>query len=167
MRQKPNTMTGAFILGLVILMALLGALVGFMSNQDEAETTTASNDSAGAEVGLDSVEAVAGLDTLPSVISPEMYQTTFIQGETDHFLVDVRTLEEFEAGYIEGATNIEVSTVADRLAEFPKDKPIVVYCRSGNRSSQAAQVLRDAGYTQVYDLGGIIAWQEAGYTLIQ
>jgi rhodanese-related sulfurtransferase len=42
------------------------------------------------------------------------------------------------------------------------DEPVVLYCRSGNRSAQAAQILDEANYLQVYDLGGIAAWQQAG-----
>ena len=53
--------------------------------------------------------------------------------------------------------------IRDRLSEVPQDKPVVLYCRSGNRSGQAAQILEQAGYTQIYDLGGIVAWAEQGY----
>ena len=52
-----------------------------------------------------------------------------------------------------------------RKGEISRDKPVVLYCRSGNRSNQAAQILEGAGYKGVYDLGGIIAWQAAGYPL--
>jgi rhodanese-related sulfurtransferase len=49
------------------------------------------------------------------------------------------------------------------LSEVPQDKPVVLYCRSGNRSNQAAQLLDRAGYTQIYDLGGIVNWVQQGY----
>lgn len=74
-------------------------------------------------------------------------------------LVDVRTPEEFDAGHIEGAVNIPLSQVEKRLAEFgPKDKPVVVYCRSGSRSASAARTLKASGYLQVQDLGGMSRW---------
>jgi phage shock protein E len=74
-------------------------------------------------------------------------------------LVDVRTRGEFEDGHIEGALNIPVDVVKDRAAELePRDKPVVVYCRSGHRSAIAAKILREAGFSQVYDMGSIRNW---------
>jgi len=61
--------------------------------------------------------------------------------------------------------NISVDQLAQRLSEIPKDKPVVLYCRSGNRSNQAAQILERAGYSQIYDLGGIITWAQQGYPI--
>ena len=101
------------------------------------------------------------------LISPQNYQTQFSEPGADHFLIDVRTPEEYESGYIAGAANISLQTLADRLSEVPTDQPIVVYCRSGNRSAQATQLLNQAGYTEVYDLGGVIDWTAAGFTLQQ
>ena len=73
-------------------------------------------------------------------------------------LVDVRTPEEFEAGHISGAVNIPVRELDRRLAELePKQRPVVVYCRSGARSSAAARVLKQSGY-DVHDLGAMSRW---------
>jgi phage shock protein E len=93
-------------------------------------------------------------------ISPAQYQEQFSQAT--HTLIDVRTVEEYSSGHIAGSVNIAVDALASRLSEVPKDKPVIVYCRSGNRSATAAQILVEAGYTNVYDLGGIQAWQAAG-----
>ncbi|MGB1287746.1 MAG: rhodanese-like domain-containing protein, partial [Aggregatilineales bacterium] len=98
-------------------------------------------------------------------ISAADYQNDFT--ETGHILLDVRTPAEFEDGYIDGAMNINVETLADRLSEIPQDTPIVVYCRSGNRSARAATILNEAGYTPVYDLGGIQDWAAAGYDVVR
>lgn len=95
-------------------------------------------------------------------ITPAVYQEQFADG-TAHLLLDVRTPEEFAGGHIPGAVNIAVQELAQRLDELPGDQPIVIYCRSGNRSAQAAQILAGAGYTKVYDLGGIIDWSAQGY----
>jgi phage shock protein E len=74
-------------------------------------------------------------------------------------IVDVRTPEEFADGHIEGARNIPLSDLTARVAEVgAKTKPVVVYCFSGARSRRAAQLLRDAGYTQVKDLGAMSRW---------
>ncbi|MGC4115779.1 MAG: rhodanese-like domain-containing protein [Myxococcales bacterium] len=74
-------------------------------------------------------------------------------------LVDVRTQSEFEAGHVQGAINVSVVGLADRLAELgPKERQVIVYCRSGHRSAAAAAILRDAGFARVFDLGSIKNW---------
>lgn len=74
-------------------------------------------------------------------------------------LIDVRSPEEFGAGHIDGARNIPVGEIGQRTAEVgDKDKPVVVYCRSGMRSSQAKSTLESAGFTQVHNLGGMSRW---------
>jgi len=98
-------------------------------------------------------------------ISPDTYVSTFNQESSDHILIDVRTPEEFASGHIAGAVNIPVQQLEQRLSEVPDDKEIVVYCRSGNRSATASQILANSGYSDVYDMGGIIAWQQAGYPI--
>lgn len=74
-------------------------------------------------------------------------------------LVDVRTPEEFAAGHLPGAVNIPIQQLANRLDELgPKDSQLVVYCRSGARSTRAEQILRKAGYDKVLNLGPMSAW---------
>ena len=70
-------------------------------------------------------------------------------------IVDVRTPEEFASGSYPGAKNIPVQVIGSRLSEIPKDKPVVVFCRSGARSSAAAATLKQAGYTDVTNAGGL------------
>ena len=72
-------------------------------------------------------------------------------------VVDVRTEEEFNSGHYPGALNIPLHTVEARLTEFGADKtkPIIVYCRSGNRSSQAKAILESNGYTNIINGGGL------------
>lgn len=97
-------------------------------------------------------------------IAPADYQAKF-GANVDHVLLDVRTPQEFASGHIPGAINISIDELIGRLSEVPQDKPVVLYCRSGNRSNQAAQILDRAGYTQIYDLGGIINWVQQGYPI--
>ena len=78
--------------------------------------------------------------------------------ESGAVLVDVRTPEEFGSGHIKGAKNIPVSEIEQRASELPKDKPVVVYCRSGARSGRARSILRAKGFADVYNLGPIGAW---------
>ena len=84
------------------------------------------------------------------------------------FLLDVRNPDELEEhGMIEGAVNIPVDQIAARIAEVPKDKPIVTYCMRGGRASRAAKALREAGYDEPIEFGGITAWKEAGNPVVQ
>lgn len=75
-------------------------------------------------------------------------------------VVDVRTRQEFEAGHIAGALNIPNEIIGTSKVEaLPDlDATILVYCRSGARSSQAARKLIALGYTNIIDFGGIINW---------
>jgi len=87
-----------------------------------------------------------------------------LQGRDDVVILDVREQSEYDAGHIAGVKLIPLGAVANRLNEIPKDKPVIVTCRSGNRSGQATEYLRSQGYTNVHNMtGGINAWQQAGY----
>jgi phage shock protein E len=70
-------------------------------------------------------------------------------------IVDVRSPEEFRAGFYPGAVNIPVSDLARRMGEIEKDRAVVVYCASGGRSGVAAQLLKRAGYADVVNAGGL------------
>lgn len=99
------------------------------------------------------------------VIRAAEYQERFVAGEQPHTLVDVRTAEEFRGGHIPHAINISVQDLNARLNKIPKDRPVIVYCRSGSRSSHAAHLLLSAGYSEVYDLGGLSDWTRQGLPL--
>lgn len=105
--------------------------------------------------------AVDGTATV-QLISPAGYQDRFVGSTESHLLIDVRTPAEFATGHIPGAINIPVDELANRLSEVPDSQPVVVYCRSGNRSAQAGRTLAQAGYTDIYDLGGLNAWTAQG-----
>ena len=72
-------------------------------------------------------------------------------------LLDVRTAAEFRSAALSGAKNIPVQSLDARASELEAGRPIVVYCRSGARSSRAASLLRKRGF-EVHDLGSIGAW---------
>ena len=79
-------------------------------------------------------------------------------------LVDVRTPAEYAEQHIPDSLLIPLDELPDRLAELPKDKDIVVVCRSGNRSKEGTAILRDAGFARSTCMtGGLRAWAAAGY----
>ena len=80
-------------------------------------------------------------------------------------LVDVRADHEWEAGRIPGAAHVPLAELPQRTGEIDKDRPVVLYCRGGNRSSMAAAALADAGYDAVKMTEGIVGWGEEGLPL--
>ena len=80
--------------------------------------------------------------------------------EKDYIILDVRTKEEYAEGYIDGAINIPLNEIENTNKLNDKDQIIFVYCRSGNRSKQASEILANLGYTNVYDIGGLNTWEE-------
>lgn len=101
------------------------------------------------------------------VVSPAD-AAAFLEGSADVVILDVRTPEEYRETRLPGSINIDfyAADFASQLDEMPKDVPYVVYCQSGNRSSQAVDIMADLGFTRVLDVdGGIISWSEAGLPL--
>lgn len=91
-------------------------------------------------------------------ISVHELKHTLLSG-ADVQLVDVREVEEYRAGHIEGATLIPLGVLPYRLHEVDRDHETIVMCRSGNRSKQACQILKDHGYVNVKSLhGGLANW---------
>lgn len=82
----------------------------------------------------------------------------WLDNQRSLFLLDVRTPEEYKAGHLAGGYLIPIAELERRVSEIPRDKPIVVYCRSGGRSQRALEYLKSIGYTEVYNLiGGVLA----------
>ena len=80
-------------------------------------------------------------------------------------LIDVRTPEEFNEGYIKNAKNSNFydDDFLNQMSSLDKNKPVYVYCKSGGRSGSASKKLKEAGFTKVYDLeGGFMKWESEG-----
>ena len=93
-----------------------------------------------------------------SILSPEDAKAR-IDENPDLILLDVRTQEEFDQGHIPGAVCLPNEMIAaDMPFPFGKDAEILVYCRSGRRSAEAAKKLRNLGFSNVFDFGGIQDW---------
>lgn len=80
-------------------------------------------------------------------------------------LVDVRTESEFEAGHIPQARHVPLADLQRESAGLASDQPIIIYCRSGNRSGPAADAFAASGWDAHSIEGGLIAWSEAGFGL--
>ncbi|WP_281518371.1 rhodanese-like domain-containing protein [Thomasclavelia cocleata] len=93
-------------------------------------------------------------------ISAEEAKEIIDQDSDIIIIIDVRSEEEYQTGHIEGAVCIPNEVISDQIERLLSDKEqeILVYCRSGRRSSQAVDKLLDLGYTNVKDFGGIIDW---------
>ena len=92
-------------------------------------------------------------------VNPEE-AAAMMESETDYILLDVRTQQGYEQGHIPGAICVPNEAIGSgEISELPdKEQLILVYCRSGNRSKQAAEKLANAGYTNVVEFGGILSW---------
>ena len=111
--------------------------------------------SAPAQVG-ETVEA------LPATISIAEAHDLYQEGV---FLLDVRTQEEWDEFHAPGTTLITLDQLEGRLDELPQGEPIVVVCRSGNRSQAGRDILLDNGFVATSMEGGLNAWREAGYPI--
>ena len=83
-----------------------------------------------------------------------------MESEANYIVLDVRTQAEYDQGHIPGAICVPNETIgAGDIPQLPdKEQLILVYCRSGNRSKQAAQKLADSGYMNIVEFGGILSW---------
>jgi len=103
--------------------------------------------------GCSSAEAEFGFMT-----GREAYE--WIAGGTEAIILDVRSEEEFLTGHIEGSILLPLHELEERAEDIllDKDASILVICYSGNRSQIASQQLADLGFTNVYDIGGVVGW---------
>jgi len=95
-------------------------------------------------------------------ITPEEYLQQRAAGQS-YVLIDIREPDEFAAGHVDGAVNIPMRTITQRLDDLPRGKgtPILIYCHSARRTAHILTVLRMIGYTEVYHLkGGFAAYQQ-------
>lgn len=132
-----------FILAIVLALAACGG--------------TADGETAVSE----STDLAAGELNLPDTV--DVQTVAEIMNRDDVVLIDVREQYEYDEAHIPGVTLIPLNSVPQRLDEIPKDKTVIMTCRSGNRSGQATDFLRENGFDNVHNMsGGINAWKSAG-----
>ena len=103
-------------------------------------------------------EALSGGNTIKNIKPDVAYEN--LKKDKNIVLLDVREKDEFAIGHIQGARNVPLSNMTQEISRLVphKDKTIYVYCLSGARSTRASNLLKQMGYTEVYNLGGIAAW---------
>ena len=96
------------------------------------------------------------------LISPQqVYDAVYSEDSVQ--LVDVRTPKEFKESHLKGAQNICVTSddFSEKVKTLDKSKPVYVYCKKGGRSADAAEQLKEMGFTKIYDMdGGILLWEK-------
>jgi hydroxyacylglutathione hydrolase len=122
-------------------------------------------------IGIDGVESFATTETLRGATAGKAEridrlapaEVHAILGDRSARVIDVRAADEWAAGHLPGAENLPLGTLPDRLAELPRDRPIVLQCQSGMRSIIAASLLQRAVFTDVRDMrGGFAEWSSSG-----
>lgn len=101
-----------------------------------------------------------------NISAAEAYQ--LLQRDARVLLLDVRTAQEYFDLRLKSARLIPIDQVVQRRAEVPQDRPVLVYCAVGSRSSQVANYLSRSGHSEVFNLiGGIYSWQLRGYPVLR
>jgi phage shock protein E len=114
------------------------------------------------------VTVLTGCSSSDVVEDVDVSQAAQIVDQRDAIILDVRTPQEYAAGHLPGAININVESpdFAERVSGLDESTEILVYCRTGNRSAVATDQMADLGFTALADLqGGIEAWAAAGETI--
>lgn len=141
-------------LHLAVLLLFPLIVVGCKDTNTKSETPVAVADEQQPKVALISAEA--------------MFQ--LLESNPDVQLLDVRTAEEVAEGKIAGSINISSAdpNFEEAIRGLDLTKPLYIYCRSGGRSANSADLVKEFGFPEIYDLdGGITAWETAGYSVVK
>ncbi len=147
------------LIGLVGV-SLIAASCGGSDDTSEASVAAVQDESTS---GADSAAPVA-IDGLTTISAQDAAAITAAP-PADLVVLDVRTPAEYSEGHLEDSVLVDFyeADFADQLAALDPDVPYLVYCRSGNRSSQTLDMMQQLGFTSAADVaGGILAWADAG-----
>ena len=103
------------------------------------------------------------------VVSPAT-AIRLMNNEDDALIIDIRVEADYKKGHIKGAKNIPLADMASNLDKYAtyKNKPVLIYCNTGNSATRAIKLLKTAGFEKIKNLGGgIAAWKEANMPLSQ
>lgn len=112
---------------------------------------------------LSSSAFAVGFRTIPPAAA-----RTLLAKDRRVYLLDVRTPDEYRQAHLRGAVLIPLDQIERRFREVPRNRPVLVYCAVGTRSSAAAAFLVQEGYRQVYNMAdGIVGWYRNGFALVR
>lgn len=167
-KPKRNTWLIPVLIAALTAVVAVIAVVALTQGSDEpavaSQTTAPTAAASTSQSDLGSASAVSGPSDL-RLVTPLRADEVIAAQPAGLVVLDVRTPSEFADGSLSGAINIDRfdPAFADHLNRLDKNAPYVVYCRTGNRSSEATAVMADLGFTNVYEInGGILAWSGAG-----
>ncbi len=143
-------------IGIATLVLLVGVAGFLIAGGGNSPTPTAV-----APTAQPAQEAPVSSETLPPEISVDKAYELYQNGA---FVLDVRTLGEWDEYHAPNTTLIPLDELETRVNEVPRDKQVVLVCRSGNRSQVAYDILKQAGFDNMTSMsGGLKAWRSAGY----
>lgn len=140
-----------------VYLCLFSSLIACQNKSNPATVNTNTTTPTATEQPVNTASAI-------DVIEPKDFEATLlgvIDSKAKAQLVDVRTAEEFAAGNIHSAVNIDFyqNDFKDKIGKLDKSNPVFVYCAAGGRSNKAATILKELGFSKIYDLkGGYTAW---------
>lgn len=141
----------------VALLLLIGSSCRGVNENDSSVSAPAESAIADGSVSssTETTDQSNMVRTITAEEAKEMMETL-----DEYIIVDVREQYEYDAGHIEGAVLVPVGSIEELASELlpDKDMTLLLYCRSGNRSAQAAAKLLEMGYSNIYDFGGIRDW---------
>lgn len=111
------------------------------------------------------LSACGGATAVADLVSPGEGHVLLAEAPVGLVVLDVRTPAEFAEGHLAGAINVNVegADFAGGISDLAEDAPVLIYCRTGRRSANAVAIMKDLGFTELYDLdGGIVDWIHAG-----
>ena len=135
----------------IVIIAVLICIGCFIYKSSKTNKTTTSNNSTTTSAAKTNEIRHVSMDDIVKIMNENK----------DYVIVDVRTPDEYKEGHIPNAINIPNETINETVYNKLKDKNqlILIYCRSGSRSRQAAYKMQKLGYTNLVDFGGIINWK--------
>jgi|GEM_PF-285387 len=164
-RKKLSIIFSLMILMIVLsVFSVAGCKVAEEINKEEILSTEESEKDPGTEVDVEASDIEEEISVIISITPVEVYE--IITNDEDYIILDVRTQDEYNEGHLDKALLIPVDYMEKVVDVLPKEKPIIVYCRSGGRSRKAAEILVENGFSKIYDMGGILGWQEEGFPVI-
>ena len=149
MKEQSPKMNKLIIISAAVVIAVLMSACENITEKDNGAVSTDANDTMNVEQ----------TNTYRQISMDEA--ALMMAQESDYIILDVRRADEFAAGHIPNAINVPNESIGTtEIPELPdKDQLIMVYCRSGRRSKEAAEKLVKLGYTNIVEFGGILDWK--------